>query len=617
MRHSPLLLTAAAFAAAGALAIGTATLAAKGVEERSETAVRSALLREGLDFAKVSADGLRLTLTGTAPTEAERFRALSAAGREVDPTRVIDFMAVAESEALPPPRFQIEFLRNGDEISLIGLVPASADRDALRARIASATGAGVSDLLQTADHPSPEGWEDSLGWTLKALAQLPQSQVSMSADRVKITAAAESAEARDRLRAALRREVPKGLDIRMDLSAPRPVISPFTLRFRIEDGAARLDACSADTAEAARRIAGAAKAAGASADCLIGLGSPSPRWGEAAERGIAALADLGGGTLTMADTSVFLTAATGTDAALFDRVVGALETRLPPSFRLEAELPAQPDAAAGAAEFVVTRAPEGKVQLRGRLPDERTRTAVSGVAAARFGAGNVDLAARVAEGLPADWGIRVMSGLDALSRLESGALRVEEDGLSLEGVTGRKQAREEIAALLTGALGEEADFALDVSYDEALDPLAALPSPEECIEEVKAAQAEGKITFDPGSASPDADGRRAIDRVAAVLKGCPEMEIEVAAHSDSQGREAMNLALSQERAAAVVTALLERRVVGQKLDPVGYGEAHPVASNKTADGREANRRIEFTLPGAAQPEPIEASGEAGDEDEAE
>ena len=615
MRHSPLLLTLAAFAAAGALAFGTASLAARGLEERAESAVRSELLREGLGFARVEADGLLLTLTGTAPTEAERFRALSAAGRQVDPTRVIDAMAVAESAALPPPRFQIEFLRNDGELSLIGLVPASADREALRDRIARATGSQVSDLLQTADHPVPDGWDEALDWTLSALSALPRSQVSMSSEKVEITAAAASAEERDRLRASLRRQVPKGLDIRLDIAAPRPVISPFTLRFRIEDGAAFLDACSADGAEAARAIAAAAKAAGAEADCLIGLGSPSPRWGDAASRAIAAVADLKGGSVTFADTAVFLTAAPGTAPSEFDRVVGALETSLPPSFHLDATLPAAEGDEVGAAEFTATLAPEGQVQLRGRLPDERTRAAVSGVASARFGADRIDLAARLSDGLPADWGVRVMSGLDALSRLENGTLRVEEASLSLSGVTGRRQAREEIAALLTGALGEAAAFELDVSYDEALDPLAALPSPEECLALVAGAQEEGKITFEPGAATPDAEGRRALDRVAAVLKGCPEMEIEVAAHSDSQGRETMNLALSQERAASVVAALLERRVVGQRLDPVGYGEASPIASNETADGREANRRIEFTLPGAGAAASAPAEGVPEDEAE--
>ena len=615
MRHSPFLLTFAAFVGAGALAIGTASLAARGIEERSEKAVRSELLREGLDFARVEADGLLLTMTGTAPTEAERFRALSAAGRQVDPTRVIDAMAVAEGAALPPPRFQIEFLRNEDELSLIGLVPASADRDALSARIERATGAEVSDLLQSAEHPVPDGWEDSLDWTLKALAVLPRSQVSMSSEKVEITAAAPSAEERDRLRASLRREVPKGLDIRMDITAPRPVISPFTLRFRIEDGTASLDACSADGPEAARAISAAAKAAGAGGECLIGLGSPSPRWGEAATRAIAALAELEGGTVTFADASVFLTAAPGTPASEFDRVVGALKTSLPPTFRLEATLPADAgaDADGAAAEFVATRSPEGAVQLRGRLPDERVRTAVRGVAAAHFGADNVQLEARISDGLPGDWGVRVLTGLDALSRLENGVLRVGDDGTSISGATGRRQAREEIAALLAEALGEYAAFELDVSYDEALDPLAALPSPEECIAQVAAALEEGKITFDPGADTPDAEGRRAIDRVAAVLKGCPEMDVEVAAHSDSQGRESMNLALSQQRAASVVAALLERRVVGQRFDPVGYGEAIPIASNETAEGREANRRIEFTLPGAAR----EASGQDGAADSVE
>ena len=609
MKRSPLLLTLAAFAGAAALSLGAASLAANGLEERSEEVIRGEFLREGLDFAQARADGLRVTLTGTAPTEAERFRALSAAGRQVDPSRVIDAMAVAEGEMLPPPRFQIEFLRNEGEVSLIGLVPASTDRDALRARIEKAVGAEVSDLLQTADHPVPDAWPEVLDWTLAALAALPQSQISMSTDRVEVTAAVPSAEESDRLRAALGDGVPNGLDVRLEIAAPRPVISPFTLRFRIDEDGANLEACSADGPEAAKALAEAAEAAGARGECVIGLGAPSPRWGEAGTQAIAALAELGGGTVAFTDASVFLTAAPDVRAAEFDRVVGALETSLPPTFQLDATLLQEPDADAGAAEFVATLAPEGAVRLRGRLPDERTRTAVDGVAAARFGADDVVLEARLSEGLPADWGVRVMSGLDALSRLVGGTLRVEEANLSVSGVTGRRQAREEIAALLAEALGEEASFQIDVTYDEALDPLAALPTPEECIERVAAALEEGKITFEPGADTPDAEGNRAIDRVAAVFKECPEMDVKVAAHSDSQGRETMNLALSQQRAASVVAALLERRVVAQRFDPVGYGEADPIASNDTAEGREANRRIEFVLPELPKDVDAKAGGE--------
>ncbi len=71
--------------------------------------------------------------------------------------------------------------------------------------------------------------------------------------------------------------------------------------------------------------------------------------------------------------------------------------------------------------------------------------------------------------------------------------------------------------------------------------------------------------------------------------------MEIAGHTDSQGGEQSNLALSQARAEAVLLGLQGRRVLVGALTAKGYGETRPIADNATEAGREANRRIEFTL----------------------
>ena len=619
MRRRAVLSTLVAFALAGAGATALAAAAARAIEMRSAGAVEAALAAEGIEFAEVDVDGLVLTLTGTAPTEAGRFRALTVAGNEVDPARIHDEMDVEAAEKLPPPRFALEVLSNDGEVTLIGLVPADTDREALAARVGRAAGAEVSDLLQSAAYEAPMGWDEAIDWTVGALEDLPRSQISVSADRIEVTAAAESDGARLSLERKLTRSMPGGTALNLAISAPRPVLTPFALLFRIEDGTARLDACSADTEAAARRILAAASEAGAveGPGCTLGLGVPSPRWGEAASAAIAALSEIGGGTVTFADEQVTLAAVQGTSQETFDAAVGALQSALPPAFVLDASLPPAAEAAEeGPAEFTATRSPEGLVRLRGQVPDDRTRAAVGSVAAARFGAGKVDLRARTASELPRDWGLQVMTGLDALSRLETGVLRIEPQSVDLRGRTGSADAQAEIAALLTGALGTDLQVALDVTYDAALDPLAALPAPEECIAEVQSAAAEGKITFAPGSTEIEPEGRRTVTRIASILKGCPPMAIDVAAHSDSQGRESMNLELSQSRADAVVAALRGQRVSGQSLIATGYGEARPIADNDTAEGREANRRIEFAIASAetgpeADGGAEDAAGEAG------
>ena len=106
-----------------------------------------------------------------------------------------------------------------------------------------------------------------------------------------------------------------------------------------------------------------------------------------------------------------------------------------------------------------------------------------------------------------------------------------------------------------------------------------------------------KISFDPGSAELDAASGSVMDALAKGLKNCNGVTIEIAGHTDAQGSDGGNLALSQARAEAVMVALQGRQVDVSGMRAVGYGEGVPIADNGEEAGREANRRIEFTLIG--------------------
>ena len=71
--------------------------------------------------------------------------------------------------------------------------------------------------------------------------------------------------------------------------------------------------------------------------------------------------------------------------------------------------------------------------------------------------------------------------------------------------------------------------------------------------------------------------------------------MEIGGHTDSQGREEMNQALSQSRAQALLNAIATRRILTSNLTAKGYGESLPISDNESETGREANRRIEFKL----------------------
>ena len=601
------LIAPAAFLGAAVLAVLGAFWAAIVIENRSTTLVTSQLMNEGMTWASVSADGLQVHLTGTAPNEVDRFRAISLAGTVVDASRVRDKLDVMPTRAIQPPRFSVEMLRNDDGIQLFGLMPTSVGGPVLAEEAAAlAAGLQVTDILDTAAFDAPEGWDEALAFGLEALKMLPRSKISVSAERVAITAISGSAAEKRKLETELKRIKPEGLILDIDISAPRPVLTPFTLRFVKDAAAAKFDACSADTERARDRILRAAFAAGAEGrvTCTVGMGVPSPRWAEAAEAAIRAVGELGRGSVTFSDADVTLLADPETSQATFDKVVGELQTALPPVFSLKATLPPKPAAdQQGPAEFTAVLNEAGKVELRGRLTDALLRTAVDAYAKSRFGANQVYTATRFDTDLPAGWPVRVLAGLESLAELEHGNLVVRADTVEVTGVTGSQGARARISQILSDKLGQGQTFRISVTYDEKLDPLAALPTPEECMVEVSAALLRGKITFAPGSAeiAPAAD--KTLDALAQVLLGCPDLALEVSAHSDSQGSEGGNKALSQARAEAVLLSLQGRGAPVLLLRAVGYGEERPVADNATEAGREANRRIEFTR--------IDEAGQAG------
>lgn len=589
------------FLAAALLFLAVGYGASALIERISAAAVKSKLLTEGITWADVEADGLQVRLIGTAPNEAARFRVVNLISTVVDSARVRDELELTPVKAFEAPRFSLEILRNDDGIQMIGLMPAGEAEVALLARAeVLAKAAPFSEMIETANYPASAAWDGALAFGLRAFEMLPRSKISISADRVAITAIATSAAEKRAFEADLARAKPRGLTAQIDISAPRPVLTPFTLRFVKDAAGLRFDACAADTETARDTILAAAKAAGAGdvADCVIGLGVPSPRWAVATKAGIEAIGALASGTITYTDADVTLQAGPDVTQRDFDRVVGELEAALPEVFSLNAslEVAAEATSEAGPVEFAATLAQEtGRVELRGRLIDDMQRTVVDSFAKAEFGASKVYQATVLDDSLPEGWPVRVLAGLEALGELDGGTLSVRADTVVVGGVTGNTGARARISQILSAKLGQGQAFRVDVMYDRALDPIASLPTQDECYARVQAVLAKSKIVFAPSSTEIDGNAAIIMGELATALDKCTNLRIEIGGHTDDEGSDSSNLALSQARADAVLIALQGRQVDVSGFVAKGYGESTPIADNGTEAGREANRRIEFTL----------------------
>ncbi len=86
-----------------------------------------------------------------------------------------------------------------------------------------------------------------------------------------------------------------------------------------------------------------------------------------------------------------------------------------------------------------------------------------------------------------------------------------------------------------------------------------------------------------------------LNEVASVLKDRPTMRVRIEGHTDSRGRRAYNLRLSRRRANSVRQYLIEQGVSGDRMEAQGYGMSRPIATNRTEEGRDKNRRVEFHI----------------------
>lgn len=102
----------------------------------------------------------------------------------------------------------------------------------------------------------------------------------------------------------------------------------------------------------------------------------------------------------------------------------------------------------------------------------------------------------------------------------------------------------------------------------------------------------GDVLFDTGKAELQPGAQRRVEQLAAVLKQYPERRVLIEGFTDSVGPENLNLELSRRRAEAFQRALEQAGVEPARMEVRAWGEANPVASNRTPAGRQQNRRVE-------------------------
>jgi len=101
------------------------------------------------------------------------------------------------------------------------------------------------------------------------------------------------------------------------------------------------------------------------------------------------------------------------------------------------------------------------------------------------------------------------------------------------------------------------------------------------------------INFDTGKSTIKPESKGIINQIVEMLKANPKLNISVEGHTDNVGNPKSNKTLSDDRAKAVVSAIVAQGIDAKRLSALGHGQDKPIADNKTEEGRAKNRRVEL------------------------
>jgi len=229
--------------------------------------------------------------------------------------------------------------------------------------------------------------------------------------------------------------------------------------------------------------------------------------------------------------------------------------------------------------------------LSGYVPDSAVHATIAQAAARKFFSEKVVDNLKISVGAPSGFAAAVVPALGALSRLSTGTLVVSDREVKLSG-----DALYEAAAVqVRSGLGKDFPQGFQFKADISVKPAAAPVDPSVCQQLFSDLLGRGKISFESGRATIDPDSAGLLDRLVEIALRCPTSSIEVAGHTDSDGEDAANQALSEKRAQAVVDYLVKAGLPATRFTATGYGSTQPVAGNDSEEGKAQNRRIEFLV----------------------
>src|SRR5712671_5237291 len=346
-------------------------------------------------------------------------------------------------------------------------------------------------------------------------------------------------------------------------------------------GSAPLPAIKGRLLEAARAGLGGIEVAD---QMNLSRGAP-PRFDSAALLLLDQIGKLKDGKITLSDTKVSL-AGMARDLGGREAIAGALKN-LPEGYAVAAN-----DIKAPPYIFQAYKDPVAvTLTLTGYVPDNNVHAALVAAAGRKFFSEKVVDNLKASVGAPSGFAAAVAPALGALSRLSTGTLVVTDREVKLSGDGFYDAAATQVRA------GPGRDFPQGFQFkaEISVKPQAAPVDATVCQQLFADLLAKARIRFESGRGDISQDSLGLLDRLIKTALRCPTANIEIAGHTDADGDQSFNQALSEKRAQAVAEYLVRAGLPADRFTAAGYGSTQPLTSNDTDEGKAQNRRIDFVV----------------------
>ena len=580
-----------------------------------------------LEKGAVSLSDLAYSIVGTAPTP-DIYGATLAAVKSLP-----ESMSLAKADITPPTvkPYLWSAERKGNEVTLSGFIPADNVRTSLSDAARQAfSGASVVDKMQLA-LGAPQNFAEAALAGIGQLGQLIEGKASLS--DLAFSLSGRSADFKVNTSAvtdSLRAKFPAGFAQQISVEAPPPPPLPTARPFvwsatKAADGVSAVGFAPNESAlkMAADRVQALAPAARFTNELRVAQGLPAGvDFSAATAFATAQLGALRTGAVRLTDNRISLTGQAA-DWPVYRAVTTALNGVLPAGLEKD--------------QIAVTVAPYGwgvssagdVVTLTGLVPDDRAKQQILAAAGAAFPRSRIVDEMNIAAGAPSCFGPLTATAVRLAGRLDNGAAQFDGATLRVSGIAGDRAIADEVQATASTGWADCARGAAEITVRPAAEinlpappaipafpapppadpapppaypppaPVISIPLPlpvDQCPVLIQAVLDRDRILFDTAKATIRPESHKVLEDIAGVLLACKGARFEVAAHTDSDGDADMNQDLSERRAAAVVehlTRLLS--VSADQLTAKGYGATKPIAPNTTAEGKQRNRRVEFSL----------------------